>query len=148
MISSLGSSLRPLGVGLLSFILISCTDASEPEPTEAGASISFVHPEDGATLEGNSVVLRLEASGIEIVPAGTMEGGTGHHHFVVDADLPPAGAPIPTVEGTYIHLGQAQTEYELTGLASGEHVVIAVVGDGIHIPVDPWVVDTVRFVVP
>ncbi len=146
MILSLETYLRSLVLGLLSLSLVSCTDA--PEPTEVGASISFVYPEDGATLEGNSVVLRLDANGIEIVPAGTMEDGTGHHHFAVDADLPPTGAPIPTVEGTYIHLGQAQTEYELTGLASGEHVVIAVVGDGAHIPVDPWVVDTVRFVVP
>ena len=44
-------------------------------------------------------------------------------------------------------MGQAQTEYELTGLGDGEHMVIAVVGDGLHVPLDPWVVDTVRFVV-
>lgn len=148
MILSLDTCLRPLVVGFFVLTVVSCTDTSESEPAESGASISFVHPEDGSTIEGNSVVLRLATSGIEIVPAGTMEPGTGHHHFAVDADLPPAGAPIPTVEGTYIHLGQAQTEYELTGLSSGAHVVIAVVGDGMHMPVDPWVVDTVRFVVP
>ena len=148
MILSIDTYLKPLTIGLFIFTLVSCGDTPEPEPTEGGASISFVHPEDGSTIEGNSVILRLDASGIEIVPAGTMQSGTGHHHFAVDADLPPVGAPIPTVEGTYIHLGLAQTEYELTGLASGEHVVIAVVGDGIHIPVEPWVVDTVRFVVP
>lgn len=148
MISSLDTYLRPLVVGFFALTLVSCADAPESESAEFGASINFVHPEDGSTIEGSSVVLRLAASGIEIVPAGTMEHGTGHHHFAVDADLPPAGAPIPTVEGTYIHLGQAQTEYELTGLSSGAHVVIAVVGDGAHMPVDPWVVDTIRFVVP
>ena len=38
-------------------------------------------------------------------------------------------------------------EYEIEGLDAGEHVVIAVVGNGTHIPLDPWVVDTVRFVI-
>jgi hypothetical protein len=147
-ISSLDTYLRLGAIGFVVFAIMSCTDAPESGPIEAGASIKFVHPEDGSTIEGNAVTLRLEASGIEIVPAGTMEHGTGHHHFAVDIALPEAGAPIPTIEGTYIHLGQAQTEYELKGLSPGEHVVIAVVGDGSHIPVDPWVVDTIRFVVP
>jgi hypothetical protein len=44
-------------------------------------------------------------------------------------------------------MGQAQTEYEITGLAAGAHTVIAVVGDGAHMPLTPLVTDTVRFVV-
>ena len=57
------------------------------------------------------------------------------------------GVCDPSTPGVHIHMGQAQTEYELTGLAAGEHMVIAVVGDGSHIPLNPSVVDTVRFVV-
>ena len=49
-----------------------------------------------------------------------MEPGTGHHHLVVDAELPTAGSPIPATPGVHIHMGQAQTEYELTGLTAGE----------------------------
>jgi hypothetical protein len=96
---------------------------------------------------GGSVLVMLEVSGLTIAPAGTMEPGTGHHHLVVDAELPVAGLPIPATPGVHIHMGQGQTEYELTGLAAGEHTVIAVVGDGAHIPLSPWVADTVRFVV-
>jgi hypothetical protein len=99
-------------------------------------------------VEGGSVLVMLEVSGLTIAPAGTMEPGTGHHHLVVDAELPAAGLPIPATPGVYIHMGQAQTEYELTGLTAGEHTVIAVVGDGAHVPLSPSVVDTVRFVVP
>jgi hypothetical protein len=93
------------------------------------------------------VVVMLEVSDLLIAPAGTMDAGTGHHHLIVDTDLPEAGAPIPSTPGVHIHMGKAQTELELTDLAPGEHVVIAVVGDGGHVPLSPWVADTVRFVV-
>ena len=133
--------------------LAACADA--PDSGEMGAasegpagpSVRIVQPADGAMVQGGSVLIRLEVSGLTIAPAGTMEPGTGHHHLMVDADLPAAALPIPTTPGVHIHMGQAQTEYELTGLAAGEHTVIAVVGDGSHIPLNPSVVDTIRFVV-
>ena len=96
--------------------------------------------------EGSSVTITLEVSGLTIAPAGTMDEGTGHHHLMVDRDLPVGGLPIPTFRGQ-VHLGGGQTEYVIEGLDVGEHIVIAVVGNGTHMPLDPWVVDTVRFVI-
>ena len=90
----------------------------------------------------------LDPNAAAAEPAGTMDAGTGHHHLVVDTDLPEAGVAIPSTPGVHIHMGKAQTEMELTDLAPGEHIVIAVVGDGAHVPLDPWVADTVGFVVP
>jgi hypothetical protein len=130
--------IRRLAAGALVLVLVACGDS---------VSVRIVEPADGATVEGGSVLVTLEVSGLTIAPAGTMEPGTGHHHLVVDGMLPVGGVPIPMVAGTHVHMGQAQTEYELTGLDAGEHMVIAVVGDGSHIPLDPWVVDTIRFVV-
>ena len=130
--------------------LVACGDAPEAE-SDGGAvmeaaSVQIVEPADGATV-GSSVLIVLEVAGLTIAPAGTMDPGTGHHHLVVDTDIPAPGAPIPSTEGVHIHMGQAQTEYEITGLAAGEHTVIAVVGDGAHMPLMPTVADTVRFVV-
>ena len=130
--------IRGLAAGALVLLLVGCGDS---------VSVRIVEPADGAMVEGGSVLVTLEVSGLTIAPAGTMEPGTGHHHLVVDGVLPVGGLPIPTIAGTHVHLGLAQTEYELTGLDAGEHMVIAVVGDGSHIPLDPWVVDTIRFVV-
>jgi hypothetical protein len=140
---------RGLAAGALVLALVACGDAPEGEgtPAEAGASVRISQPAAGARVADGSVLVMLEVSGLTVAPAGTMEPGTGHHHLVVDAELPAVGLPIPSTPGVYIHMGQAQTEYELTGLAAGEHTVIAVVGDGAHIPLSPWVVDTVRFVV-
>jgi hypothetical protein len=92
-------------------------------------------------------MVMLEVSGFTLAPAGTMDPGTGHHHLVLDAALPAAGAPIPSTPGVYIHMGQAQTEFELTDISAGQHTLIAVVGDGAHVPLSPWVVDTLHFVI-
>ena len=144
---------RGLAACALVLALVACADAPEsgaggaPSEGPAGPSVRIVQPADGAMVQDGPVMVRLEVSGLTIAPAGTMEPGTGHHHLMVDAELPAAGLPIPSTPGVHIHMGQAQTEYELTGLEAGEHTVIAVVGDGSHIPLNPSVVDTVRFVV-
>ncbi len=130
--------IRGLAAGALVLVLGACGGSP---------SVQIVLPAEGEMVEeGSSVMLTLEVSGLTIAPAGTMDPGTGHHHLMVDRALPVGGLPIPTFPGQ-VHLGQGQMEYELTGLEAGEHMVIAVVGDGSHVPLDPWVVDTVRFVV-
>jgi len=147
--TALSRQVRGLAAGAVVLALLACGEAPEEggAPAEAGASVRISQPAAGARVVGGSVLVMLEVSGLTIAPAGTMEPGTGHHHLVVDAELPVAGLPIPATPGVHIHMGQGQTEYELTGLAAGEHTVIAVVGDGAHIPLSPWVADTVRFVV-
>ena len=84
---------------------------------------------------------------MQIVPAGDMTSGTGHHHLYLDADLAAAGTPVPTVPGSIIHMGDGSAEYTFEGVGPGEHRLIAVVADGIHVPLDPPVVDTVMFTV-
>ena len=127
----------PSRLALLGLMLVACSDS---------ASVQIVLPDEGPFEEGSSVMVTLEVSGLTIEPAGTTDPGTGHHHLMIDRDLPVGGLPIPSFQGQ-VHLGQGQLEYEIEGLDAGEHVVIAVVGNGTHIPLDPWVVDTVRFVI-
>ena len=127
----------PSRLALLGLMLVACSDS---------ASVQIVLPDEGPFEEGSSVMVTLEVSGLTIASAGTTDPGTGHHHLMIDRDLPVGGLLIPSFPGQ-VHLGQGQLEYEIEGLDAGEHVVIAVVGDGTHIPLDPWVVDTVRFVI-
>ena len=127
----------PSRLALLGLMLVACSDS---------ASVQIVLPAEGPFEEGSSVMVTLEVSGLTIAPAGTTDPGTGHHHLMIDRDLPVGGLPIPSFPGQ-VHLGQGRLEYEIEGLDAGEHVVIAVVGNGTHIPLDPWVVDTVRFVI-
>ena len=127
----------PSRLALLGLMLVACSDS---------ASVQIVLPDEGPFEEGSSVMVTLEVSGLTIASAGTTDPGTGHHHLMIDRDLPVGGLLIPSFPGQ-VHLGQGQVEYEIEGLDAGEHRVIAVVGDGTHIPLDPWVVDTVRFVI-
>jgi hypothetical protein len=122
------------------------TEAAEAAAPEPGPmSVQITSPAEGAELDGASVVVSLDVSGLTIVPAGDQTPQSGHHHLIVNADLPPMDQPIPSVEGQYIHMGAGQTEFELTDLPPGPYRVIALVGDFAHVPLDPPVADTVHF---
>ena len=118
------------------------------QPTEPmTATVTILDPVEGAEVQGPSVMVHLAASGVEIVPAGTLEPGTGHHHLYLDTDLADPGMAVPTIPGAVIHLGTGVSEYTFENVAPGPHRLIAVVADGVHVPLAPWVVDTVNFVV-
>lgn len=132
--------------------VVACGDGAPADDTAAAGqtdamSVRISQPADGATVDGGSVRVVFEVENVEIAPAGTMESGTGHHHLLVNTDLTPEGQPIPATEGVHVHFGRGQTEYEMTDLAPGDYTIIAVVADGVHIPLQPWVIDTVRFTV-
>ncbi|MXW15986.1 MAG: DUF4399 domain-containing protein [Gemmatimonadetes bacterium] len=120
--------------------------APEEEAAAAPGTVTIVEPADGAELDAGPVRVVMEVSGLEIVAAGNMDPGTGHHHLVVNGDVDWA-LPIPNDEGVHYHMGQAETEFTLTDLAPGEHRIIAVVADGVHIPLDPPVSDTITVVI-
>ena len=103
----------------------------------ADAKVYFVEPKDGAEVS-NPVKVVMGIKGVDIAPAGTAKPNTGHHHILIDADLPTgenAKAPLPADEH-HMHFGKGQTETQLT-LAPGKHTLQLVVGDGNHVPYDP-----------
>lgn len=138
----------------LSVLIVACggdaetSDAVET-PAEAVtlATVAIVEPAEGGVVEGSTVTVRLEASGVRIVQAGDTTSGTGHHHLYLDEDLTPADQPVPTVPGRIVHMGDGSSAFVFEDVAPGEHRLIAVVADGVHIPLQPWVVDTVTFTV-
>jgi hypothetical protein len=109
-------------------------------------AVTIVAPVDGAFQEEHEITVLLSST-VPIVPAGDMTPGTGHHHLYLDADLGDMSAPVPTVPGSIVHMGNAAREYVFENVASGPHRLIAVVADGAHIPLQPLVVDTVEFVI-
>jgi hypothetical protein len=122
--------------------------ASQPAaaPAAAPASVTITSPADGTFQEEHTVEVVLSST-VPIVPAGDMTAGTGHHHLFLDADLGDTSAPIPTVPGSIVHLGDGSRAYTFDNVGSGPHRIIAVVADGAHVPLQPLVVDTVEFVI-
>lgn len=119
---------------------------SMDQPMEPG-TVTIVEPADGAEVVGPNVQVVMEVTGIEIVEAGNMSAGTGHHHLFLDVDVSPMDEPIPSGLPGMVHKGDATSTHVLEGVSPGEHRLIAVVGDGAHIPLDPPVVDTIMFTV-
>jgi len=119
------------------------TEAPAAPAQGEGGSVTITSPAQGATLDGPNLEVTLRVEGISIVPAGQQEPMSGHHHIFLDADLTEPGVPIPSVPGEIVHMGDASTTYTFEGVEPGEHRIIAVVGDWQHVPLQPWVVDTV-----
>ena len=138
--------------GLLVVLVLGCgvaPDASEGDaaPASAGPSVAVLAPTDGATIDGPLVIVELGVSNLTIVPAGDQTPNSGHHHLFLDRDPAPAGQIIPAEPGHIVHLGTGATTYTFENVTPGEHRLIAVVADFAHIPLQPWVTDTVRFTV-
>lgn len=144
---------RPMVAAGVAVLILGCagdTEQAEQAPAmeEAAvpARVTITEPADGAEVDAGPVVFVMETEGLEIVAAGVMDAGTGHHHLIVDGDVDWA-LPIPNDPGVHYHMGLAQTEFTIEDMTPGEHRVIAVVADGVHIPLDPPVADTITIVV-
>jgi hypothetical protein len=108
------------------------------EPSPAGAEVYVVSPKDGATVKGPITVV-FGLKGMGIAPAGIKLDGTGHHHLLVDSELPAdLSQPLPATEKV-LHFGKGQTETSLT-LPPGKHTLQLVLADSLHIPHDPAVI--------
>ena len=106
-------------------------------PSPEGVKLYFVTPADGATLK-NLVTVRFGLTGMGVAPAGVDHPKTGHHHLLVDTDVPDSSIPIPNDEA-HLHFGGGQTETTVE-LTPGTHTLQLLLGDMRHIPHDPPVV--------
>jgi hypothetical protein len=105
-----------------------------PTPSPPGAKVEFIDLKDGAVI-GPKTTVHFGLHGMGVAPAGTKKANSGHHHLLVDTDLPPLDKPIPNDEN-HLHFGGGQTEVELS-LAPGPHTLQLLLGDADHIPHSP-----------
>ncbi|HJQ57093.1 MAG TPA: DUF4399 domain-containing protein [Vineibacter sp.] len=100
----------------------------------SGAEVYFISPKDGEEISG-PITVRFGLKGMGVAPAGVEMKNTGHHHLLVDAQLPPMGENIPN-DDNYRHFGNGQTEVTIT-LPPGRHTLQLLFADHNHIPHDP-----------
>ncbi len=99
-----------------------------------GAGVFFITPADGATVS-NPINIEFGIAGMDVVKAGNDQPNSGHHHLLIDTELPDMGMPIPADE-YHVHFGDGSTTTEIT-LPPGEHTLQMLLGDHLHIPHDP-----------
>lgn len=103
-----------------------------------GAKAYIIWPRNGAVIKGGKFWIRMGLQGMGIAPAGTGKENTGHHHLIIDEELPPMDEPIPN-DAHHLHFGGGQTEARIE-LPKGKHTLQLLLGDANHVPHDPPVV--------
>lgn len=103
-----------------------------------GARVFFVNIQDGDTV-GQDVTVKFGTKGIEVKPASEgLETASGHHHLLIDTDLPPGNEPIPN-DDKHKHYGKGQTEDTLH-LEPGDHTLQLDFADAAHMQFYPPIV--------
>ena len=92
-------------------------------------------PNDGEVLKCDNFRVWFGLRGMGIAPAQQKKTNTGHHHLLVDVDVPPLDQEIPN-DRNHLHFGGGQSETRLS-LSPGKHTLQLLFADDRHIPHDP-----------
>ncbi|MGB5297232.1 MAG: DUF4399 domain-containing protein [Thiogranum sp.] len=109
---------------------------AEQTPAPTNARLYIIWPPDGAVIKGGKLWVRMGLRNAGVAPKGVEMANVGHHHLLLDTDLPPLGEEIPS-DRNHLHFGGGQTEARLEDLAPGEHTIQLLLGDDNHVPHDP-----------
>jgi len=98
-----------------------------------GNAVTITSPPNGAVVS-SPVKFCMATEGVEVQPAkkGVNEG-KGHHHLIVDVELPKdLNKPIGK-DANHIHMGDGSTCKEIK-LSVGKHTIRTLFAKGNHVP--------------
>ena len=130
------SMIRQLAACFVAMMLYSGVAAAAGATAPDNAYLYIGWPNDGEVLPANRpfrVWFGLRNMGV--APKGTPKPNTGHHHLLINTDLPPLDQEIPS-DRNHIHFGAGQTE-TMIELPPGTHTLQLLMGDDKHMPHNP-----------
>lgn len=92
-------------------------------------------PNNGEVVHTQHIKVWFGTRNFGVAPAGVTKPNTGHHHVIIDSDLPPLDETIPN-DKKHLHFGGGQTETYID-LPPGTHTLQLLMGDADHISFDP-----------
>ncbi|MBT5028526.1 MAG: DUF4399 domain-containing protein [Nitrospinaceae bacterium] len=108
----------------------------------AGNAVTITTPPEGAMVT-NPVKVCLATEGVAVEPAKKgVNNGKGHHHIIVDVDLPKDLSKPVGKDANHIHMGDGSTCKEIK-LSAGKHIIRALFAKGNHVPYNPALTATV-----
>jgi hypothetical protein len=108
----------------------------------AGGAVVITEPATGATVS-SPVKVCMAVDGVEVQPAKKgVNPGKGHHHLLIDVDLPKDLSQRIGKDANHVHMGDGSTCKELK-LGPGKHVIRALFANGGHVPYNPAITSTV-----
>jgi hypothetical protein len=128
---------------ILAIFILSCISVNmgltvafaDSTPIAKNAKAYIIWPYDGTVIKGGKLWVRMGLRNAGVAPAGVEFPNTGHHHLLVDTDLPPFDEEIPN-DKNHLHFGAGQTEARLE-LPPGKHTLQLLLGDHAHRPHNP-----------
>ena len=130
------SMTRKLAACLVAMTLCSGIAVAAGATAPDNAYLYIGWPNDGEVLPANQpfrVWFGLRNMGV--APKGAPKPNTGHHHLLINTDLPPLDQEIPS-DRNHIHFGAGQTE-TMIELPPGTHTLQLLMGDHNHMPHNP-----------
>ncbi|WP_041656070.1 DUF4399 domain-containing protein [Azoarcus sp. KH32C] len=126
---------KPLAVAISALLLATCANAgSTPAPANAYLYIGW--PVDGQAMPaGKPFKVWFGLRNMGVAPKGVEFPNTGHHHLLIDTELPSMDAEIPS-DRNHLHFGAGETETTID-LPPGKHTLQLLMGDDKHIPHNP-----------
>ncbi|TDJ60301.1 MAG: DUF4399 domain-containing protein [Nitrospina sp.] len=105
-------------------------------------AIAISEPASGATVS-SPVKICMVAHGVTVQPAKKgVHDGKGHHHILIDSDLPGDLSKPIGKDAQHVHMGDGSTCKSLN-LEPGVHVIRALFAKGNHVPYNPPITATV-----
>jgi hypothetical protein len=114
--------------------------------TEDIGAVVITEPTTGSTVS-SPVKVCMAVDGVMVQPAKKgINPGTGHHHLLIDINLPRDLSKMLDKDSNHIHMGDGSTCKELK-LVSGKHIIRTLFATGFHVPYNPAITSTVIFTV-
>ena len=108
----------------------------------AGDAVTITDPPNGAMVS-SPVKVCMATEGVEVQPAKKgVNDGKGHHHIIVDVDLPKDLSKPIGKDANHIHMGDGSTCKEIK-LSAGKHIIRTLFAKGNPVPYNPALTATV-----
>ena len=104
-------------------------------PAAKNAYLYIGWPNNGEVIYKNNFRVWFGLRKMGVAPAGVDKPRTGHHHLIIDAELPRMDEEIPA-DKNHVHFGKGQTETRIT-LPPGTHTLQLLLADYNHVPHNP-----------
>ncbi|KIF81425.1 DUF4399 domain-containing protein [Noviherbaspirillum autotrophicum] len=121
------------GILALSSAFSPVSAAGTPSPKDA--QVYFIWPQDGTVIQGGKFWVRMGLRNMGVCPKGVELPNVGHHHLLIDTELPPLTEQIPS-DRNHLHFGAGETEARIE-IPPGKHTLQLLLGDHDHTPHDP-----------
>ena len=118
--------------GLLCLLFAGMANAETTRGAE-DATVYIGWPNNGQVIpKGRPFRVWFGLRHMGVAPKGVQFPNTGHHHLLIDTELPPLDQEIPS-DRQHLHFGAGETE-TLLELPPGRHTLQLLMGDDRHVP--------------